>query len=281
MKPRLRLLFAMLVLHISGFGQEQPFHFLILTDTQFGLYSWNKDFVRETANYEFAVSTVNRLKPGFVIILGDLVNQSGDPNQLREFKRITQEIDPAIPVYLLPGNRDLSDPPVLESLEAYRKNIGKDYYSFQTGPVYGIVLNSNLLISPEKLPNDYKKQLLWLKEELERAEKSGVPNIIIFQHHPYFIKEPQEEDSPSNIPMEVRKSILALLHAHNVHYIFAGHTHACSIGKDGDLEMTVTGPISIPFSEDGSGMRLVEVTKEGVHHRYYHFGRLPDKLSLK
>jgi hypothetical protein len=80
---------------IPGSGQEQPFYFVMLADTQLGMYENNRGFVRETANYEFAVATVNRLKPGFVIVLGDLVNKEGDADQIREFQRITQKIDPS------------------------------------------------------------------------------------------------------------------------------------------------------------------------------------------
>jgi serine/threonine-protein phosphatase CPPED1 len=281
MKPRLALAFALLIFLIPGFGQEQPFHFLILTDPQMGMYANNADFVRDAANYEFAIATVNRLKPGFVIVLGDLINKTGDPEQIREFLRITKKMDPSIPLYLLPGNHDVDATPTGESLAAYRKNIGKDYYSFRAGPVYGIVLNSTLIHSPQKAEDEFQKQAAWVTEELETAKKSGASQIIVFQHHAYFATEAKEPDSYSNIPLERRMPMLALLHANNVRYVFAGHSHRCSAGKDGDLEMIITGPISLPFDENGSGMRLVEVTKAGVQHRYYNFGRLPDKLSLK
>jgi serine/threonine-protein phosphatase CPPED1 len=281
MKSKLIFILAFLVFLIPGFGQEQPFRFLILTDPQLGMYANNANFVRETANYEFAVATANRLKPAFVIVLGDLVNKAGDPEQIGEFLRITKKIDPSIPVYLLPGNHDVGDAPTAESLAAYRRNIGKDYYSFRVGPVYGIVLDSNLIRSPKMVEDEYQKQNAWLKEELETARKSGSAQIIVFQHHAYFVSDAQEPDQHANIPLERRKPLVALLHANNVHNVFAGHSHNCTVGKDGDLEVTVTGPISMPFGETGSGMRLVEVTPAGVQHRYYDFGRLPDALSIK
>jgi serine/threonine-protein phosphatase CPPED1 len=280
MKSKLVFVLAIFIFLIPGFGQEQPFHFLILTDPQMGMYANNGNFVRETANYEFAVKTANRLKPGFVIVLGDLVNKEGDPDQIREFLRITRNIDSSIPVYLLPGNHDVEAVPTKESLAAYRRNIGKDYYSFRAGPVYGIVLNSSLIHSPQMAGDEYQKQNTWFKEELETARKSGA-QIIVFQHHAYFVSAVQEPDQHANIPLERRKPMIELLHANNVNYVFAGHSHTCTIGKDGNLEMVVTGPVSMPFGETGSGMRLVEVTPAGVQHRYYDFGRLPDKLSIK
>jgi serine/threonine-protein phosphatase CPPED1 len=281
-KIRHTLLLAFLILCvIPGAGQEQPFYFVMLTDTQMGMYANDRNFVRETANYEFAAATVNRLKPGFVIVLGDLVNKAGDTEQIREFQRITQKIDPAVPVYYVAGNHDVGHEPNPESVEAYRKIFGRDYYSFRAGPVYGIVLNSTLIHTPRKAEPLYQEQLTWLKAELEKAKSSGASHIVVFQHHPYFIGEVQEPDQYMNISLERRKPIVELLHQYNVRYVFAGHVHKSSVGKDGGLEMTVTGPVSMPFGEEGSGLRLAEVTAEGIQHRYYEFGRMPDRLAIK
>jgi len=267
---------------IPVFGQEQPFYFVMFTDTQMGMYAANRDFVRETANYEFVVATINRLKPGFAIVLGDLVNKTGDDTQIREFQRISQKIDPAIPVYYVAGNHDVGHEPTPDSVAAYRKIFGRDYYSFRAGPVYGIVLDSTLIQAPIHDETDYQEQLAWFKTELEKAKSSGAPQIIVFQHHPFFIVNAQEPElSGRNIPLERRQIFLSLLHQYNVHYVFAGHIHANSVGKDGDLEMTVSGPVSMFFDEEGSGIRLAEVTASGVRHRYYPFGKMPDGLSVK
>lgn len=75
--------------------------------------------------------------------------------------------------------------------------------------------------------------------------------------------------------------MLELLHAYGVRYVFAGHVHQNSVGRDGNLEMTVTGPVSMPLGEVGSGIRLVEVTPAGVRHQFYDFSKMPDTLSIK
>src|SRR5205085_3166055 len=103
------LVTALLVfLNISGRGAE-PFFFIQLSDPQFGMFSNNKDFAQETANFEFAVATINRLKPAFVVITGDLVNKAGDSEQIAEFHRIAAKIDQKIRVYNMPGNHDLQN----------------------------------------------------------------------------------------------------------------------------------------------------------------------------
>lgn len=276
---------AVLLLVVSftaaGLAQDQPLRFIMLADTQLGIYTANRDFVRETANYEFAVAAVNRLKPAFMIVLGDLINKDGDPSQIQEFQRITGKVDSAVPVYYVAGNHDVTASPTPESLAAYRKIFGRDYYSFRAGSVYGIVLDSSLIQAPAKASAEYEEQLSWLKAELEKARESDAKQIIVFQHHPYFMKEAQEPDDTWNIPLERRQAFLALLHQYNVHYVFAGHTHRNSVAKDADLEMTTQGPVSMPFGNDGSGIRLVEVNANSVNHRYYDFGKMPDRLAIK
>jgi serine/threonine-protein phosphatase CPPED1 len=280
MKNRIVILFAFLVLvAIPGFAQE-PFYFMMLTDPQFGMYANDRNFVQETANFEFAVATVNRLKPSFLVVLGDMVNKTGDPDQIKEFQKILKKIDASIPVYLVAGNHDVGHVPTPETLAAYRKSFGRDYYSFRSGPVYGIVLDTTIMVSSKNVASDYQDQLSWLKKELETAKASGAAQIIVFQHHPYFTTDAKEADQTFNIPGESRKQFLDLLHGYGVHYVFAGHTHKNYDVKDGDLEMVVSAPVGMPFGEDGSGIRLAAVTASGVQHRYFDFGKLPAKLTV-
>jgi len=266
---------------LPGFGQAQPFNFLVLTDTQLGMHAADKNFAQEAASYEFAVASINRLKPEFVVVLGDLVNKAGDMEQTREFLRISRTIDPFIPVYYVAGNHDVGPAPNPETLAAYRKNVGLDYYSFRAGPVYGIVLNSNLIIEPKNAMAESEQQDSWLRKELETAKASGAPHIMVFQHHPYFLKDSQEPAQWGNIPLDRRQSMLELLYRYGVRYIFAGHVHQNSAGKYRELEAVATGPIAMPFGEEGSGIRAVAVTGSDVQHRYYEFGRMPNKLADK
>jgi 3',5'-cyclic AMP phosphodiesterase CpdA len=253
----------------------------MLADPQFGMYAQNKGFVRETANYEFAVAAVNRLKPGFVIVLGDLINKDGDPEQLKEFFRISGKIDPSIPAYYLTGNHDVGAVPTSQTIADYRKNVGRDFYSFHAGPVYGIVLNSSLFIAPQKAEAEYQEQNSWLKKELETAKASGTAHIIVFMHHPIFIDNINEPDDLWNIPMVRRRPLLEMLHAAGVRHVFAGHVHKNLTVQDGNLEMTTSGPVAMPFGEDGSGIRLAIITTKGLQHKYFQFGKMPDRLEIK
>jgi serine/threonine-protein phosphatase CPPED1 len=260
------------------FGQAQPYHFVLLTDTQFGMYASDKGFAQETANFEYAVAALNRWKPGFVVVLGDLVNRAADPAQVSEYKRIAGKIDASVPVYQVAGNHDIGNEPTPESIAAYRKNFGKDYYGFQAGPIYGIVLNSTLIHKPDRALSQYREQETWFLAELERAKASGAPQIVLFLHHPPFLANAQEPDQYENLPLERRRPLLELLHQYGIRNVFAGHTHKNVVAQDGSLQIVATGPVGKPLGPDGSGMRVVTVGRAGLEHRYYDFGRLPETL---
>src|SRR6266446_5757511 len=98
----MRLLLALLL--ASQADPQEINFFLHMSDPQFGMYSANKDFAQETVNFEFAIATANRLRPKFVVICGDLVNQAGNATQIAEFKRIAARLDPGIELYNVPGN---------------------------------------------------------------------------------------------------------------------------------------------------------------------------------
>jgi 3',5'-cyclic AMP phosphodiesterase CpdA len=218
----------------------EPFFFIQLSDPQFGMFTTNRDFAQETANFEFAVATVNRLRPKFVVITGDLVNKPGDAAQIAEFKRIVGKIDPAISVYNVAGNHDLENVPTPASVAAYTNQFGPAYYTFRHGGFAGLVLNSSVIHSPQQTTNELAAQDKWLRTELERARGDGAQHIVVFQHHPWFLKSADETNQYFNIPKERRAPHLALFREFGVKYLFSGHYHRNAVARDGDIEAVTT-----------------------------------------
>ena len=253
------------------------YFFIQLADTQFGMFTSDKDFAQETANYEFVVANINRLRPRFVVICGDLINKVGDAAQTAEYLRITGKIDKSIPVYAVPGNHDVGNEPTAETLAYYRKHFGADRYSFVQGSLYGIVLNSGLVAAPGKVQAEAAEQETWLKAELGKAKAAGARHIVVFQHHSWFLERGDEPDQYFNIPLERRRGYLELLKGAGVRYVFAGHYHRNSLGRDGDLEMITSGPVGQPLGNDPSGIRIVTVRDAGLEHRYYTLGNIPNQ----
>lgn len=258
----------------------EPFFFIQLTDPQFGMFTDNTNFTQETANFEFAVSTVNRLRPAFVVITGDLVNKPGDAAQIAEYRRIVAKVDKSIPVYDVTGNHDLENVPTPASIAAYTNVFGPDYYSFHHGDFVGIVLNSCLIHSPQKTPEQLAAQDRWLLAELKRARGENARHIVVFQHHPWFLVTADEPDQYFNIPRERRAGHLALFREYGVKYLFCGHYHRNAIAHDRDIECVTTGPVGKPMGNDKSGLRIAIVRDEGIEHRYHDFGELPTRVTL-
>src|SRR5882762_2405394 len=113
-----------LLLVPARLAAAEPFFFIQLSDPQFGMFTDNAGFAQETANFEFAVAAVNRLRPAFVVITGDLVNRAGDAPQIAEYRRIVANIDPAIPVHPVAGNHDIGNIPTPATIAAYTSVFG-------------------------------------------------------------------------------------------------------------------------------------------------------------
>jgi 3',5'-cyclic AMP phosphodiesterase CpdA len=280
MKPRrIALWFSMIALLCGNLRAAEPFFFIQLTDPQFGMFTGDKAFDQETANFEFAVASVNRLKPAFVVITGDLINKPGDAAQTAEYLRIVAKVDRSIPVYNVSGNHDVENVPTPAALAAYTNHFGPDRYTFRHGGFVGIILNSSVIHSPQKTTNELADQFAWLRTQLESAR--GAQHIVIFQHHPWFLKSANEPDEYFNIPRERRTNYLALFREFGVKKLFSGHYHRNAIANDGDLEAITTGPVGMPLGGDKSGLRVVIVRDERIEHRYYSFGEVPNRIELK
>lgn len=271
---------ALMVSLLAVQNSAAELFFVQLADMQFGMFSSDRDFAQETVNYEFVVANINRIRPRFVVICGDLINKVGDAAQTAEYLRITAKIDPSIPVYAVPGNHDVGNEPTPETLAYYRQHFGPDHYSFVQGSLYGIVLNSGVISAPGNVQKAAAEQEVWLRAELAKARSTGARHIVVFQHHSWFLEKAEEPNQYFNIPLEQRRHYLDLLKGAGVRYIFAGHYHRNAYGRDGDLEMITSGPVGQPLGTDPSGIRIVTVKDTGLEHRYYTLGNIPNRFPL-
>jgi predicted phosphodiesterase len=275
---RFRLLLIALLL--AGHARPEEINFFLqMSDPQFGMYSANKDFAQETVNFEFAIATANRLRPKFVVICGDLVNQAGNAAQIAEFKRIAGKLDATIKLYNVAGNHDVENEPTPAALAAYRKNFGPDYYRFQSGDLEGFVLNSSLIAAPQRAQAEADRQEAWIKSELAKPRADRVRYRVVFQHHSWFLENAAEPDQYFNIPAPARQRYLKLFHDAGVTHVFAGHYHRNAYARDGSLEMITTGPVGKFLGKDPSGIRVVTWSDAGIEHQYYDLGSIPHVIS--
>jgi serine/threonine-protein phosphatase CPPED1 len=258
---------------------QQPWFFAVLADPQFGMYAKDRNFVQETANFEFVIANLNRLHPRFVVICGDLVNRTGDPAEIAEYKRVLQELNPSIPVYNVAGNHDVGNVPTPATLDMYHTAIGRDYYTFSAGEIFGVVLDSNLIRSPESDPDAARRQEEWLEKTLASAKSSPNLQIVVFQHIPYFTDTSDEVEGYYNIPQPARRKYLDLLEKAGVKYVFAGHYHRNAMGTDGPLTEIVTGAVGMPLGQSLSGFRIVTVEGQKFDPTWVCLAGIPNQID--
>jgi 3',5'-cyclic AMP phosphodiesterase CpdA len=248
------------------------------------MFDSDQSWQQETELFSRGVEAINRWKPRFVIIGGDMVNQAaGGPAHAAEvaaFQRLALQIDPAIPLVCLCGNHDAGNCPTPAALATYRREFGDDRFTFWVGGVCCLALNSNLYWDPAGAPEEQDRQEAWFARELEAARAAGAQQILLFQHHPWFLTKPDDPDDYFSIPRATREPALALMRRAGVRAVFAGHYHRNASGWDGDLEMITTSAIGKPLGNDPSGFRIVKVYADRIEHAYYGLGDVPEAVSL-
>ncbi|XP_040430899.1 serine/threonine-protein phosphatase CPPED1 isoform X2 [Cygnus olor] len=266
-----------------------PFYFIQGADPQFGLIkAWavgdtnngDDEWKEEIKLTEQAVQAVNKLnpKPKFFVLCGDLIH--GMPgsqwrkDQERDLKNILKNIDQDIPLVFVSGNHDIGNTPTRETIDNYCKSWGDDYFSFWVGGVFFLVLNSQLYFDSSKCPELKQAQDVWLNEQLAVAEKHKCKHIIVFQHIPLFLREPDEDHDYFNLEKSVRQGIMEKFHKAGIKAVFSGHYHRNAGGSYRGLEMVVTSAIGCQLGEDTHGLRVVVVTDEKIVHRYYSLDEL-------
>lgn len=257
--------------------QSPEYFFIQITDLQFGFIEANKGFGKETELYQKAVNIISRLKPAFVVITGDLVNNRSDRSQVNEFKRLTATIDKDIPVYILPGNHDIGESPVQADIDNFNSDYGNDRFSFKYKNSAFIGLNSCLIKSGTTVLE--QQQFDWLGKELSKAEGSG--HILIFCHYPFFVSAFDEPDEYFNIPGKIREKYLLLFKNEKVDAVFAGHLHKNSIAHYDGMQMVTTSAVGKPLAKDPSGIRIIKVYPDSIASVYYGLDEIPGLKFLK
>ena len=237
-------------------------------------------FADETALFEKAIAGANRLNPAFVVVCGDMIHDSSDPDQLADLMRIRGDLSEDIPLHWVAGNHDVGDSPTAESIAIYRQRFGNDNFSFDHQRSHFVVVNSCVCSDPSNVPEEWERILEFLKTDLDAARANGCENIVIFMHHPLFLDRPDEDDGYFSIPRKRREVLLDVLKSHGVSAVFAGHLHKNAYGTDGDLQMVTTSAVGYPLGDDPSGFRIVKVIGNRIEHEYFGFEDLPDAVEL-
>lgn len=276
--------------------REQPlFMFLVMADPQFGMHTFLtrskeaaagldasglrvpafppiSDLKRERILFAEAMAAANAINPAFVVVCGDLVNEWDDEEQLSALKQVAGSLNPDIPLHWVAGNHDVSEDyshPTPKALGRYRSNFGADYYAFQNRNVSFIVIDSTVIQHPSQVPDEYEANLAFLEAELAAAKLRKSSHTIVFSHHPWFLREPDEDVAAQRwmvIPPDRRERLLELANEAGVSAVFTGHTHRSQTALAGEIEMVQTTAVGCPLGDDPSGFRVVRVYEDRLEH---------------
>ena len=262
---------------------EDPFFFIKLADCQFGLLTNNKTWATEISLLQQAVVHINRLKPKFVILCGDMVHMPPHnalhDREMADYKKVVSQIDPSIPLICDCGNHDVWNTPEQSSVQTFEKDFKTPhYFVFWVGGVQCLVLNSSLIWDPSKMQSVYQEQYSWFHDQLNvTVGGHNPPHRFVFMHHPWFVNTYQDPDSYSVIPTARRMPFLEMMAAAGVKATFSGHLHRNAYGNYKGIQMITSAAVAVPAV---SGLRVVKVYQDHFEHTYYTLKNVPQHISL-
>jgi predicted MPP superfamily phosphohydrolase len=265
------LTIVLLVLQISCTKKEQvdiaeqvtsdeinSFSFVQLCDTQIGFGVYDHDLKR----FAQAAQQINLLNVDFVVLCGDLVHRAND-SSYADFNITLDKIQK--PTYVAPGNHDVGNIPNKNSLNFYRKHMGKDYYNFEHKNYSFIITNSQLWKA--NIPKESRKHDNWFKKTLLNSKSKKQP-VFVIGHYPLFIETPTELEYRYNFPLEKRIDILNLFEKNDVVAYLSGHTHELVKNEYNNIQLVSGETTSINFDQRPSGFRVWSVSSDKIENQF-------------
>lgn len=256
-------------------ADSAPFFFLQLSDPQFGFMDNNKSISAETEAMNKAVTVINQLKPPFVVITGDFVNNSKSKEQIAAYKSMIAQIDSSVKVYMIPGNHDIGKVS-RASIDNYKKNYGETHFSFRYGDCAFIGIDSNIIKEEDKEREEV--QFKWLEQELQKTKDARFK--FVFTHCSVFLKRMDEPVNYSNFSLPMREKYVRLFQKYGVNAIFAGHLHNNAYGKVGNMEMITIGPVGKVLGTGYQGMNLVKVYPDRFISEFIALNQFPKEVVM-
>ena len=252
--------------------KAQTFTFAQLSDPQL---RFNRDtgiegvsaFQLDSIHLEKAIARVNSLKPEFVVVTGDLVNEVSNEDDQKTYKDLISKISPDIPVYNVAGNHDIRDGADNAQVDAHIARYGYDRFCFDHKGARFIGINDNLIKSSNETRE--QEQFQWLSDQLAKARKKRMP-VYIFSHCPVFLNTIDEEPSYNAFPPEARRKYWDLFKESGVKAIIAGHLHYNKTTEFEGIQTVVTGPTGFSFEQGGDkeGFRLWTITPDSFSSEF-------------
>ena len=232
--------------------EEGYFSFAILGDRTGGQPT-------EWPVFDRAVDELNLLRPAFAVMVGDMIpgyleDPSDIAEQWQEFLEHAERLE--VPLFLLPGNHDVSNPGMLRW---WKTTLGRTYYAYEFEGCLFLVLNAFEEWSADgaQIGDD---QVAFALNAL--AEHSDARHVFVFIHPPLWTENAADW-----------QSIESAL-AGRDHTVFAGHEHRlASETRNGGTYIvvsatkgaTVGAPNELPEMGRFPHFTYVTVDDDGAH----------------
>ncbi|OPX24145.1 MAG: hypothetical protein B1H04_02680 [Planctomycetales bacterium 4484_123] len=207
--------------HGADVNSPETFRFVVMSDRTGG---------HEPGAWARAVAEINRLRPDFVMCVGDLIEgYKKDPaiirQQWREIDELTKRLH--APFFYCPGNHDIEYGPTRKMYTALHGTGGKTYYSFDYRGCHFVVLDTTAIVNDLREVAD--AQWAWLAKDLARAR--GARHVFIFYHHPLFGRPAWARIRKLLDPAKTT--------------VFTGHRHRLSFDTEDGVPYYVLGPTAV------------------------------------
>lgn len=255
-----------------------PFSFAVGADPQLFMRQKDDKYWQET------IDRLIGMNPDLFVVCGDLINapnraEKWEKEDIKErnekeaaaYLKGVERLREHVKVYNVAGNHDVALEPTPKTLAWYEQRFGMPWYSFSHKKSLFVILESNLIRSPQGAPAHAERQLSWLKATLEENEKENFQHKFAFMHHPLCLKDINEKDSYYNIQIEKRKELIELFQKHNFSAVFSGHLHKNNYLKLDDLELITTSSCCVPLGKDPREVNMVHVNPDRIEHEYISF----------
>jgi hypothetical protein len=177
--------------------------------------------------YEQAVDEIERLRPDFVVTVGDQIEgYTIDTTVLRtqwdEYYTIVSKF--TMPLYITPGNHDITYDGQLPTFE---KRVGKAYRSFDINAMHFIILDNSRCETSDKME---PAQVKWLADDL--ASHASAEKTFVFFHKPFWY---------NSTALGKSDTLHTLFVKYGVDAVFTGHFHQYFSGTYDGIAYTGVG----------------------------------------
>ncbi len=227
-------------------GIESPLRFVVIGDRTGG---------NVTGIYENIIAEIDRLKPDFVITVGDMIEGYTTDNERlhKEWNEYLDQVAPlSMPIYYTPGNHDIS---MDQMLPIYQEYIGNPYHSFNIRSYHFVVLDNSRWETSNEMRSE---QLDWLEKDL--GEHKDAELTFIFFHKPFWL---------GSIAKGKSDVLHDLFKEKGVDAVFTGHYHEYFSGRYDGIIYTSIGSSGGACQPGPTGLKhhfaWVTVNKDQIH----------------